>query len=541
MAVPHEGIEDARPIGALGPQQLVTVDLVMRPEQEALVQRAVEVGEQPLTTALTASQAAARFGYQGVHETALDSFARENRLLVRSSDPFTGLVTVSGDAAAIRRAFGVEVQRYEGVRNNQRIQFRSYEGEAEIPSSFQSYFDGVLGPSTAPVFNPRNIVGQRFSPQDGAAEGPPPYHIADVAQAYGVTRSERAHHQTIGIIVLGGGYLPEVIAEYCARAGVTPPSSLRDVVAGSRRNQPTRLGVVDSEDAEAYLDLEVAVVNAPGVNIICYFGDNTQAGFLKAVSLALKDGVTVISISWGAPSALFDKPYLLAWERVATVGVAMKVPILAAAGDDGSGDGLPGVNVDSPACVPSIVAVGATSLPDRDRSREVAWSNTGGGVGDMDAPARQQELLIPHATTGRAGGRVVPDLAISGDPKYGYPLLLPDGSGWQWYSVGGSSAGPPAISGMHANITEALQQHKPGERAGDLNSLAYTLWAPNGGFQDIVSGSNGAYHARPGFDAVTGHGSPNYQRILELTLAQFGVSAPGRVVPQSRPRAQLVA
>jgi hypothetical protein len=94
---------------------------------------------------------------------------------------------------------------------------------------------------------------------------------------------------------------------------------------------------------------------------------------------------------------------------------------------------------------------------------------------------------------------------------------------------------------MHANITEALQQHKPGERPGDLNSLAYTLWAPNGGFQDIVSGSNGAYHSRPGFDAVTGHGSPNYQRILELTLAQFGVSAPGRATPTPRPRAQLVA
>jgi hypothetical protein len=53
--------------------------------------------------------------------------------------------------------------------------------------------------------------------------------------------------------------------------------------------------------------------------------------------------------------------------------------------------------------------------------------------------------------------------------------------------------------------------------------LAYKLWAPHGGFRDIVSGSNGAYHSRRGFDAVTGHGSPNFEIIRELTLSQLGV------------------
>jgi kumamolisin len=447
MATPHEGIEEARQIGALDPRQLVTVDLVMRPGQEAAVQRAQEVGAQPLTAALTADQAAARFGYRDEDASVLESFAREYRLLHQRTDPLTGLVTISGDAEAIRRTFGVEVRRYEGVRNSRRIQFRSYEGEPEIPRSFQGYFDGLLGPSTAPTFSPRNRVGERFSPRDGARDGSPPYNIADVARAYGVTQSERAHNQTIGIIVLGGGYLPEVIAEFCARTGVIPPSSLRVVYAGSARNTPTRTGVVNSEDIETYLDVEVAIVYAPGVNIVCYFGDNTQAGFLKAVSRALQDGVTIVSNSWGAPSSVFDLPYLLAWDRTATIGATMKIAILAAAGDEGSGDGLPGVNVDAPACIPSVVAIGGTSLPGQDRSREVAWPNTGGGVGEMDAPVQQQGLLIPHAVTGKVGGRVVPDMAISGDPKEGpYYLLIPDGPGWQWNAVGGSSAGPPAVS-----------------------------------------------------------------------------------------------
>jgi kumamolisin len=263
---------------------------------------------------------------------------------------------------------------------------------------------------------------------------------------------------------------------------------------------------------------------------------------LKAVSQALKDGVTVISISWGGPAILFPLSYLLAWERVATMGMAMKIPIIAASGDDGSSDGLPGVNVDAPACVPSIMAVGATALPGLDRSREVAWPSTGGGVGDMDAPARQKGLLIPHAVTGKIGGRVVPDGAINGDSKVSpYYLLIPNGAGWQWNAVGGTSAGPPAVSAMYANITEALQEHKPGERIGDLNALAYRLWAPNGGFQDIVAGSNGAYHSQPGFDAVTGHGSPNHEVDRELTLSQFGINTMRRNTHRAPSHSPLAA
>jgi kumamolisin len=534
MGTPHDGIEDARSLGALHPERLVTVDLVMRPEQEALAARAHEVAQEPLTAALTPSEAASRYGFGRRHESVLDRFAREHHLVVHGRDPISGLVTLSGNAASITRAFGVELQRYEGIRNNRRVEFRSHEGDPVIPLAFEGYFDGVMGLSTAPIFNPRHVVGRRFAgPHAGADATAPPYHIADVARAYGVGPSERAHHQTIGIIVLGGGYLPGVIAQYCAQTGATPPSGLRDVGIGTARNRPATVQVASSEDVETYLDIEVAMVFAPGVNIVCYFAPNTMTGFLKAVARAVQDNVTAVSVSWGAPAANFTTTNLLAWERVATMGVAMEIPILAAAGDEGSGDGLPGVNVDAPACVPSVVAVGGTSLPAQNRSLEVAWPDTGGGVGEMPAPARQQGVLIPHAVTGKTGGRVLPDVAISGDPKYGYPLLIPDGAGWRWYHVGGSSAGPPALSGMHASLTEELQEHKPGERVGDLNSLAYGLWAPRGGFQDIVSGSNGAYHAGPGFDAVTGHGSPNYELIRELTLDAQGVKAPRRQAPPS--------
>ena len=50
-----------------------------------------------------------------------------------------------------------------------------------------------------------------------------------------------------------------------------------------------------------------------------------------------------------------------------------------------------------------------------------------------------------------------------------------------------------------------------GKPVGYLNPLLYSQ-AP-GAFHDIVSGNNGAYNAGVGWDACTGLGSPNGQKV----------------------------
>jgi kumamolisin len=52
-----------------------------------------------------------------------------------------------------------------------------------------------------------------------------------------------------------------------------------------------------------------------------------------------------------------------------------------------------------------------------------------------------------------------------------------------------------------------------------MQPLLYAGVAPGiaqPGFNDIVSGSNGAYQAGPGWDACTGLGSPNGAALLKL-------------------------
>ena len=56
---------------------------------------------------------------------------------------------------------------------------------------------------------------------------------------------------------------------------------------------------------------------------------------------------------------------------------------------------------------------------------------------------------------------------------------------------------------------------KLGHPVGWLNPALYGSLAGQGLLNDITSGNNGAYAARPGWDACTGWGTPNGARLLQ--------------------------
>lgn len=67
----------------------------------------------------------------------------------------------------------------------------------------------------------------------------------------------------------------------------------------------------------------------------------------------------------------------------------------------------------------------------------------------------------------------------------------------------------PLWSGLIVLINQKLS--KP---AGYLNPLLYGGIGASGAFHDIVSGDNGAYAAKKGWDACTGWGSPDGANLL---------------------------
>jgi kumamolisin len=56
---------------------------------------------------------------------------------------------------------------------------------------------------------------------------------------------------------------------------------------------------------------------------------------------------------------------------------------------------------------------------------------------------------------------------------------------------------------------------KLGHPVGFLNPLLYGSMAGSGVFQDIISGNNGAYSAKPGWDPCTGWGTPNGAKLVQ--------------------------
>jgi kumamolisin len=124
---------------------------------------------------------------------------------------------------------------------------------------------------------------------------------------------------------------------------------------------------------------------------------------------------------------------------------------------------------------------------------------TGGGISDVfPLPSWQSGANVPpSANPNHNIGRGVPDVAGDADPNTGYVTLV-DG---QPDVIGGTSAVAPLWAGLIALINESI-----GKPVGFINPLLYQN--PNGDFNSITSGNNGAYSASPGWNPCTGLGSP---------------------------------
>ncbi len=145
-----------------------------------------------------------------------------------------------------------------------------------------------------------------------------------------------------------------------------------------------------------------------------------------------------------------------------------------------------------PASSVNVVGVGGTTLNlalDGTVISETGWSGSGGGKSDYEPlPSYQSNYGL---TTSK---RTVPDVSYNADPSTGVSVYY---NGF-WYIVGGTSAGAPQWAAIHALGLSASNVYLYGKA-----EVAYSSY-----FRDITSGSNGNYNAMPGYDNVTGLGSP---------------------------------
>lgn len=327
---------------------------------------------------------------------------------------------------------------------------------------------------------------------------------------------------------------------------------------------------------EQVLDIQAVHSMAPGADIFYrgtanpYFSTSRKA-FAEIVDGHLAD---IVTNSWGIAGEVLSGTQVNLWHDLFVEAGGIGIGTYFSSGDCGDNldpDGLCGGagyrTVDYPTSDPAVTSVGGTSLgvgPTDNWLFELGWGTTasedtgsrwapkppgvyifgsGGGTSRIFSEPGYQNPVVPEKLSAWWGGanRVVPDIAAVGDPYTGFingmTQRFPGGDHYAEYASGGTSLSSPLMAGMMALADDAA-----GFAHGFANPALYGL-AGTSAFHDVVTphhlqalvrtrfvnglnakdgvlwglrtmNQTGTLHTRPGYDDVTGNGTPNGQQFL---------------------------
>lgn len=201
----------------------------------------------------------------------------------------------------------------------------------------------------------------------------------------------------------------------------------------------------------------------------------------------------------------------------------MGLTILVSSGDSGT-SALNGLckkfDPTYPASSPYVTAVGGTYLLD---GVEVGWGSSGGGFSNVwPRPSYQDKAItaylardgLPADSLFNASGRAIPDISAFATNFQ----AIANGAN---YTVSGTSASAPVVGGIMALLNSVLlTKSKP--PLGFVNPALYELFADSGPGFDVTEGNNvhkpcaEGFPATPGWDAITGLGTPHWSRMVDL-------------------------
>jgi kumamolisin len=312
-------------------------------------------------------------------------------------------VMARGTVAQMQEAFGTNLAIY---RNDDQGEFRGRDGALSIPRQLDGIITGVFGLDERRVAR-RNGSGGAAGASTAAPMGP-----ADFEQHYSFPAGDGTG-QTIGIAEFGGGYfdtdlqafnqkygraMPNVVTVPCG----APAYTLAQIQALPQDQQQAAL----EDSGEVMLDIEIAGSLCPGAELVVYFAPFTQKGWVDLLT-AVIDGKPAsplcLSVSWGLAEDAPD------WSSAALQAINQQlgavanlgITVLAASGDDGSGDQMNDgkFHVNFPASSSNVLAVGGTQLDASNPPNEIVWwespgdragggGSTGGGVSTVSPVPR---------------------------------------------------------------------------------------------------------------------------------------------------------
>jgi subtilase family serine protease len=274
----------------------------------------------------------------------------------------------------------------------------------------------------------------------------------------------------------------------------------------------------------------------------------TAAAFATYMRIAVRDGEVISQGGFGQDFNLGENGFTSA--EVATVNSALEyaaarhVTYVCGSGDEGAmgqGSTPPVKEVTLPADDPLVLGVGGTSLTANPVTGayigETTWYNppvpggkgpdsgdntegSGGGFSHLFARPAYQDSV-----PGIGAWRGVPDVAADAAMRTGmaFAVVSTPGGAYRLKPTGGTSASGPLWAGLIA-----LADQEAGHPLGFVNPAIYRIARGplyHKAFHDITTGNNtmieGAttitgYQAGPGWDPVTGWGTPDAQVLIPL-------------------------
>ena len=253
-------------------------------------------------------------------------------------------------------------------------------------------------------------------------------------------------------------------------------------------------------------------------------------------------GTDVALISWNLGEHFFTRAQAAEMNSVLLGAAAHHVTVIASSGDTGPFSDMqpfgraPVKEVSLPASDPLVLAVGGTTLTVNPSTgaylSETAWntstdftqpgSASGGGFSHLyTRPAYQDGV------PGIGAMRGVPDVAGDADAQDGAPIVLAGGSTPFIAPASGTEAAAPLWGGLIA-LADQYAHHD----LGFVNPAIYRIARSSSyhqAFHDITIGNNVmtmpypvgtvGYRTTPGWDPVTGWGSPDAQVLVPLLAA----------------------
>jgi subtilase family serine protease len=506
----------AKRVGKLSGSQVLKLNIVLplrdQAGLEALLKNLYDPSSRSYRHFLTARQFSDQFGPTQKNYDAVMHFAKSNHLTVIGGSREGMNVEVSAPVSAIESALHVTLRTYRHPTENRN--FYAPDKEPTTNLSFSLWHISGLDNYSIPHplyvrksdyakahgMRPQDVVSHATTGSGRSAS----FLGSDMRAAYYGGTALTGAGQNLGLLEFAGTDLTD-LTTYYNNVGQTNnvPVSLFSTDGTSTS---CMYSVNSCDDSEQTLDMTQALGMAPGLASLVMYVGSTDTAILSAMT-SHSPLPTTIGCSWGwtpADTSTLD-PY---FERMAAQGQTF----FSASGDNSTWSSS---NEAWPSDDANVVSVGGTDLITARAAgawqSETGWVDSGGGISpdNIAIPSWQQIAgVINSSNKGSTTLRNGPDVSANANFTF---YVCADQTACTANEYGGTSFAAPMWAGFIALVNQQLAANGK----SPIGFLNPTIYAENvtsayaADFHDITSGTSGSFSAVPGYDLVTGWGTPN--------------------------------